>query len=272
MGARRIVVKQDQQLSLTNVIGSRSFKIGMISLMLVTFGLFVAKLNRPDTLPFKTVQIVGQLNWINKNDLNDLVVKNLNGGFFSLDVNNLKKNLEDQAWIESAGIRRIWPDVLQISVEEQQPIAIWNDHSVVNKDGNLFNPDPRNMPDQIIKLYGPKGSYLNLIAQYRSLTDLAESVGLKIGSISLNDRRALQVELQNGVRLLLGRVRNVDESSAEMQRFVYAFKASLASKLDRVTLVDLRYTNGLAVRWKEQSQPDQQNQMQSAAGSGAAQG
>jgi len=272
MGARRIAVKQDKEFGLTNIIGSRPFKVFVVFLMLVACALFVTKLNRPDTLPFKTIQIVGQLNWIDKGNLNDLIVKNLNGGFFSLDVNNLKNNLENQAWIESAGIRRIWPDILQITIEEQQPIAIWNDHSVVNKDGNLFTPDPQKMPQQLVKLYGPKGSYLNLIAQYHALTDLTDSVGLKIGSISLNERRALQVELHNGIRLLLGRVRNVDESSAEMQRFVYAFNATLASKLDRVTLVDLRYTNGLAVRWKAQSQPEQQNQMQSAAGSDAAQG
>jgi len=271
MGARRII-KQDEKPGLANVFGSRTFRLGVIFLLLIACSMFVLKLNQPGTLPFKTIQIVGQLNWINKNELNDLVVHNLNGGFFSLDVNRLKQSLEDQAWIKLAGIRRIWPDVLQIAITEQQPIAIWNDSSVVNKDGELFTPDPKQVPKQLVRMYGPKGGYLNLIAQYRMLTEMTEGIGLKIDSISINERRALQVELDSGVRLLLGRVRNMDEAGAEMQRFVYAYKASLASKLDRVNLVDLRYTNGLAVRWKAQSQPDQKNQMQSAAGSGAAQG
>ena len=130
MGARRIVNKQNQGLSLTNIFGSRTFKLGVIFLLLIACSMFFMKLDQKGTLPFKTIQIVGQLNWIKKSELNKLVIQNLNGGFFSLDVNRLKQSLEGQAWIKLAGIRRIWPDVLQIAITEQQPVAIWNDTSV----------------------------------------------------------------------------------------------------------------------------------------------
>lgn len=257
MGARKIKQREQGEVSLAGVFGSRQLKWAVVAVLLITGSFAINKLYQPQTLPFKSIQVYGELAWTDKDQLNQLILKNIDGGFFSLDIKGLKQNLEEQAWIQSVAIRRVWPDVLQITANEQQPVAVWNDSSVINQQGELFDPLGQDLPKYLVKVSGPEGAQHNLMTHYFAIEGLISGAGLRVASIDINDRRALQVILTNGVRLLLGRVRNDTESAEEIQRFVKAYKASLSPKLDQISLVDLRYTNGLAVRWKQHATAQQ---------------
>lgn len=258
MGARKIKQKEPGQFSLTGLFGSLSFKLAMLGVVLVSGTVALNQLYKPQTLPFNTIQIYGELAWTDRDQLNQLVLDNIDGGFFSLNIKNLKKNLEDQAWIKSVAIRRVWPDVLQITANEQQPLAIWNGGAVINKQGELFDPLDQELPKYLVKVAGPEGSHQRLMDHYFAIEQPLLDVGLRVASLDINERRALQVILTNGVRLLLGRVRNEEESAEEVRRFVKAYKGMLSPKIGQIALVDLRYTNGLAVRWKSNNTTQQQ--------------
>ena len=251
MGARKIKQKEPGQFSFAEALGSLQFKITMLVVLLLASALAVAKLYQPHTLPFKSIQVFGELNWVDKDKLNALIFQKINGGFFSLDISELKAALEEQAWIESVAIRRVWPDVLQITAIEQQPVALWNGDKVINRKGQIFDPSEQELPKYLVKVAGPEGAHQLLMGHYFAIEELLQSTGLRVSSMNINERRAMQVILANGVRLLLGRVRSVEESAEEVQRFVSAYKGTLSPKFDEVALVDLRYTNGLAVRWKQ---------------------
>ena len=258
MGARRLKQKEQGEFSFTDVVGSLYFKSTVAGLLLLCAVLAVAKLYQAETLPFKSIQIYGELSWIDREKLNTLILENVDGGFFSLNISQLKSRLEQQAWIDSVAIRRIWPDVLQITANEQQPVAVWNGVSVINRRGELFDPVGQEVPKYLVKVSGPEGSHQLMMDHYFAVEKLFRETGLRVASMDINDRRALQVILTNGVRLLLGRVRNEEECVEEVQRFIAAYRATLSPKFDEVALVDLRYTNGLAVRWKQDATTQQQ--------------
>lgn len=252
MGARLINQRQNEA-GLSRFIAGRPLKLLASGLVLMAVAVFVNHLFAPATLPFKTIQVYGELQWLDREELNRLVLQDLNGGFFSLDAGVLKQNLEQHAWIKAVSIRRVWPDVLQILVTEQQPVAVWNHDSIVNREGELFMPVAEQFPKGLAAVNGPSGTHYALIKHFNALSQMAGELGLAITDITLNDRRAIQVTLNNGVQLLMGRVRNETESATEMMRFVRAYKATFAPQSDRIQVVDLRYTNGLAVRWKQQA-------------------
>lgn len=258
MGARRIKQKEPGQFSFSEAFGSLQFKFLMLAVLLLAGVLATAKLYQPHTLPFKSIQVFGELSWVDRDKLNALILQKINGGFFSLDISELKASLEDQAWIESVAIRRVWPDVLQITATEQQPVAVWNGGQVINRKGQLFDPSEQELPKYLVKVSGPEGAHQLLMGHYFAIEGLLQSTGLRVSSMDINERRALQVILTNGVRLLLGRVRSVEESAEEVQRFVSAYKGTLSPRFDEVALIDLRYTNGLAVRWKQHTTTKQQ--------------
>ncbi len=250
MGARKIR-RQEDELILNSLVGKR-LKFFLLGLLVVASGLSVYRLYLPTTLPFQKIQVYGSLQWVDREKFNSQVLQDINGGFFSLDVNGLKQDLEKLAWIKSVSIRRVWPDLLQVMVTEQQPVALWNSESIVNRDGELFMPVAKQLPDEMVKITGPAGMYKSLVEQYKALSAMTRDLGLQITNIAVNDRRAMRVTLSNGVQLYMGRVRDTSDSGAEMMRFVRAYKATLAPQIDRIQFVDLRYTNGVAVRWKQQ--------------------
>ena len=233
-------------------LSSHGFFIAIaLSLLLASvFGWY--RITRPDALPFTKIQIVGELNRVDKNELNQMVLSSLNGGFFSLDVQGLRQRVASLPWIEDAAVRRIWPDVLQVDIDEQQPVAIWNGDFLINGHGDLFRAATDSEGLEIpVRLDGPEGMHLSLLSYYQSLQGQLAQHGLAARRVSVNGRRAMQVWLSNGVQLRLGRVRDELDSSIELNRFLTAYKKLLAPKLDRIDYVDLRYTNGLAVRWRE---------------------
>jgi len=68
---------------------------------------------------------------------------------------------------------------------------------------------------------------------------------LRIASLQLDARRAVQLQLDNGMQLAVGR----EERLARLQRFVKVYKKTLAQHAMQIRRVDLRYSNGMAVQW-----------------------
>lgn len=258
MGARKIKQKEPGNFSISEMAGSVYFKSAMLGILLLCSALAVARLYQPQTLPFKSIQIFGELSWIDRDSLNQLILDNIDGGFFSLNISQLKAHLEQQPWIESIAVRRVWPDVLQITANEQQPVAVWNGSHVINRYGELFDPVDQNLPTYLVNVSGPEGSHHLAMNHYFAIEKLFQEVGLRISSLEINDRRSIQIFLTNGVRLLLGRVRDEGESADEVRRFVMAYRGRLSSRFEDIALVDLRYTNGLAVRWKKHTTTEKQ--------------
>ncbi|GAL13019.1 cell division protein FtsQ [Vibrio astriarenae] len=76
------------------------------------------------------------------------------------------------------------------------------------------------------------------------MTPTFKDLGLAITSLVLNERRAWQIILDNGMRLELGK-ESMDE---RIDRFVSLYY-QLGEKAQRVSYIDLRYDTGAAIGW-----------------------
>ena len=70
--------------------------------------------------------------------------------------------------------------------------------------------------------------------------------GVRIAALRLDARGAWEIDLDNGVRVRLGR-RQVDE---RFERFVAAALRLVVQRPAEMSYVDMRYTNGFAVGWR----------------------
>jgi len=71
-----------------------------------------------------------------------------------------------------------------------------------------------------------------------------QQIGLNISSLVLNERRAWQIILDNGIRLELGK----ESLEERINRFFLLYK-QLGNDAERVSYIDLRYDTGAAVGW-----------------------
>jgi cell division protein FtsQ len=96
-------------------------------------------------------------------------------------------------------------------------------------------------------LEGPEGSVREVIEGWLAYTDILQGTGQEIRRIRLDARGAWTLELAGGTRVEVGR-----EAPAERLRRMAASWSQLRRLKDVLPAgVDLRYSNGFAVRWPD---------------------
>ena len=92
-----------------------------VSVMLVVaVGIGVRWLLDPHTLPIKRVQISGQFRHLTSAQLQEAVSGTVVGGFFTVNVDAVMRAARTLPWVDTASVRRVWPDTLRLEVAEQR--------------------------------------------------------------------------------------------------------------------------------------------------------
>ncbi|EIJ0981708.1 cell division protein FtsQ/DivIB [Vibrio vulnificus] len=196
-------------------------------------------------LPLSKIILEGELQYVTANDVQHAFGSITHiGTFMSQDVSVLQESVEALPWVAHASIRKQWPDTVKVFITEHRAAAIWNGNALLNQDGMVFDGDVAQLNEERVKLYGPVATGVEVLKKYREMNPEFSKLGLSISSLVLNDRRAWQIILDNGIRLELGK-ESLDERVA---RFFSLYR-QLGSKADKVSYVDLRYDTGAAVGW-----------------------
>lgn len=201
--------------------------------------------------PVDVVRIDGALPHTDRDRLKAVVARHAEAGFAGMDLHALRNDLEGLPWVRSAALRRIWPDTLHVDVREHEPVAVWNGDALVARNGTIFRPE-RVSRGELVRLRGPEGHGAQMLQRLRRFQRRLEPLDLAIAALEQDARRAWRMELANGIVLRLGRER-ID---SRMARFRSVWPAALAGQAERIRAVDLRYTNGFAIAWRDGERPD----------------
>jgi len=201
-------------------------------------------LHDPHAYPIRKLTVDGEFRFLARESIQQLVGGAVSGGFFEVNVQQVRRMILREPWVREASVTRVWPDTIHVSIREQQPVARWGKDGLLSTTQEVFSPDPASFPPGLIRLYGPSGSEAEVWTTYRRANVLLGELGLKIGSLALSDRRAWQIVLSDGSTLLLGR----HFTQERLERFIRAWPRILRENWTRVQTLDLRYTNGFAVK------------------------
>lgn len=204
---------------------------------------------------FLHVEVVGPLKGESRNGLERHAGQWLGESFFTTDLADIKVSLEQRPWVESAAVRREWPDRLVVEVREHKPLAYWNDRQLISRTGEVFLPRNREVAGTLPRLRGPEGRAREVIDRGRVMANALDARGIGFAGIALEERGAWTLTLANGIDVALGR----DQIDERFQRFLTVYGERLASRADQVERIDARYTNGVAVRWKPLAQASDNN-------------
>lgn len=220
--------------------------LAYISILSVLVGL--GWMFRPSSFPVHNVKIFGNLHYLPEETVADIVSPHLNGGFFAVNVSNLRQQLVELPWVVHADVRRVWPGQVVIRIKEHIPAAFWQDSALLSQDGVLFSPESLtkvevNMP----RLYGPSSQHHDVWTQYLLLDKHVSPLGLHIVRCEMASRGAWQIQLSNGIIVVLG----TQDIFSRLKRFVTAYQKLLHTKQNQIDYVDLRYTSGMSVGWRQ---------------------
>lgn len=204
------------------------------------------RLLEPGLLPLQHVYLEGRRQYLAEADSRELVQDYLGQNFLTLDISALRDRFADNPWVEQVTVQRQWPDSLKVRMRERIPFARWGEDEMVAANGQRFRPAVIPEPDRWPRLTGPEGHEQQLIRVYQDSSALLAKIGLHLTQLAQDERRAWRLIFADGLEVRLGR----DQFSQRLQRFVDIYPYLLAYQIERIAVVDLRYTNGFAVRWK----------------------
>ena len=215
-------------------------------IIIIVLSVYTAKyMLNPNTLPIKYVKVDGIFNRLSQTEVKKNVVENIQGGFFNIDVDKVRVALLNMPWVRDVTVKRVWPDSLKVVVNEQVPSARWGDLGLLNELGEFFSPDDMTKTNDLPLLFGPANSEVKLLSRYRIIQEKLQSLPFRLNasSVTLNDRRAWSFNLENDVRIIIGR-NYFDE---RLNRFLRFVPTLIPDGINKVESIDLRYSNGISV-------------------------
>ncbi len=215
--------------------------------MLAVVAVVVLGLRDPTRFPLKVLE-VGRLSEPSvRSEIQAVAKPFLAQGFFGLDVRTLRDALEQLAWVQHVDVRRVWPDRVQILVEEKVAQARWGEKGVLSTEAVIFYPAATSIAATLPVFLGSEDQAKEMLEKYLKLLSFLAPLGLNVQTLAFVAPGTWRVVLNNQMAIILGK-NGFDES---MHRFVLAYQSSLREKSEQIARVDLRYSHGLAVAWKK---------------------
>lgn len=221
--------------------------VGVLAAACVTVAVYVSTLWLMDR-PITAVSVEGPFERVSAMQLEKALVAHLQHGFLSTDLGKIQRAAVTLPWVATASVQRRWPGTLVVRVTEQQPAACWGDDGLLNQAGELFVDGEVRVPAELPRLNGPAGTERRVAAMYFSIESKLEQRGFAALSLDLDARGAWTFRLNNGVVVRLG----AEAVEQRLERFFRALDSGVVVNSERVAYVDMRYTHGFAIGWREQ--------------------
>jgi len=156
--------------------------------------------------------------------------------------------------VESVSVRRIWPDRLDLTVRERQPLAFWGDRALIDDQGVIFQPSSLPISQTLPRLYGSRMQAVQMVERLERFERLLGEVGEDMAELKLDERGSWSLQTRSGIQVYLGS----GQVKERLQRLVQ-YLPELKNQLNKqLVSVDLRYTNGFAVRHVAQTMAERQ--------------
>ena len=202
--------------------------------------------------PLKQLVVATPLDQVSRAQIEHAARSALSGNFFTVNLETAQAAFESMPWVRSASLRRLWPDGVQLDIEEHRAAARWTaqegEARLVSTRGEVFMAST----DEALPAFaGPEGSAPRVLAHFQEFKDSLAAIGRKPVAIRLSAREAWQLKLDDGVVLELGRDQPKHPLAERLNRFTnhYAAAGSAArNRLQSIGVVDMRYPPGCALR------------------------
>ena len=204
-------------------------------------------MQNPQNLTIISVEVVGKLKVLDKKQLQPVIEPFTKTNLYLLDSEGLEAALENIPWVHSASMTKIWPNKLVVKIFEQHPVAFWGEKEMLAENGEIIKASLAKEKGRLPLLYSPNDKGRNMAANFLKIKKWMEGFPLRMVEFKEDSRGSWQIKLQNGMTVKIGR----EYQEKRLRRFMVGYDHSLKNVFNDIKVVDLRYTNGFAVKWKK---------------------
>ena len=232
---------------LSNFGGWLMLCVAVIVLVVGIFGLYkvitdgqVAQLN-----------VVGTSSELEKKQVYNYVSPVVKNNYFTSDLRDIRDKTLELSWVDRVVVSRLWPNSIRVRVMPKQAIARWGTGRLLSDSGDVFTEVAVKNHQNLPLLHGPSHQSKMMMRRYNEINQLFLPAGMRLKELYLTDRMTWFMQFDSGLRVIVDQ----DRMMSKLQRLSYLAQNDLKPVWGRISAIDLRYRNGLAVQWKNSVAP-----------------
>lgn len=220
-------------------------KIFLVFFVLLAGYFCYKQANWSNYFAIKHVRIYG-VTRLDQQEVQQLLLPLVQNNYFNVNLTRIRLRLQQLPWISNLTVRRVWPDQIEITVIEKSAAANWNHTGLVSTNGEVFVPRLNTYPENLPQFVGPGGKQIVMLQYYNQINRILSPIHVKISYLEMTPYLTWKLALNNGISLQVGE----DDILTRLAHFVKVYPKIVGDHPDQVEYVDLRYSNGMAVRFK----------------------
>lgn len=234
---------------------SHFFKITVITFCSFSWLIAWMFLYSPKRFTIQHIQLLSETTQEANSKVKAIALTYIGKGIFAINPRTLQTKLLDRfSWIESVIVKRRLSGTLMIEVAVRKPIARFEniEHtdskvSLIDDTGYVFEPT-QNIEhfEYLPYLKGLTNLAKYILHFYKELNTILQAQNLKITQLQLDREMRFNVELSNGMWLLLGHVNPLHQLKC-----LLGLNFQVLHRTDQIASIDLRYARGIAVKLHE---------------------
>lgn len=197
--------------------------------------------------PVARIQIEGHLERLKADEIDAVLRPFVDRQFGALDLEAAKQAVEALPWTSRASVERVWPAMVRVRVWEREPFARWGGDALLDSDARPFTPAATEIPDGLPQLAGPVGKEAEVADMFRTLSTKLIHSSFPLQGLTQDARGEWGATTADGVELHFGRT----DPTEKIDMLLGPAEHVLKNRISEVKYVDLRYTNGFSVGWKD---------------------
>ncbi len=222
-------------------------RISLLVFMCVAVTLLVSILPRQDWLPIEKIRLTGNFKHLDTAVIEKQLEVYLGAGFFSVDIQQIQQQLSQQPWVKTVSVRRVWPELISVHVQEKQPFARWSTSQLLDSEAVIFDADSSQFSDlPLINGYSANSS--ELLQRYVRLKQQLSVQDIELSEMIVDSKGALTLLLNRQLKVSLGS----DNNEQKIRHMLSVYPSQIKARLQHIKTIDFRYSNGFAIAWKKE--------------------
>lgn len=202
-----------------------------------------------DHWPIQRLRLTAEYERVSAEQVRGAVAPQLGRGFFAIDLHEVQRAVAGLPWVQQVEVRKRWPDLVEITLREHRAYARWGADRLLSDQGELFTASGLDQLQGLPLLEGPDARVADVVSLHTEARRIFTGSGLSVEGVRLSARGSWSLSLADGARVVIGRA----DPQPRLERLVRVLPQLVVGEARRFERIDLRYTNGFAVRWAEAS-------------------
>src|SRR6185437_2111336 len=118
--------------------------------------------------PVRALQVHATFSHVSATQVRTAVTPSLGAGFFAIDLDKVRDAVAALPWVSRVEVSKHWPDALDITITEIDPVAHWGSDALLGRDGRIFKVPNAGIVNGLPQFNAPDDRVAEVLEFYRT--------------------------------------------------------------------------------------------------------